>query len=179
MVGPSGFVDRYKGKVAAAVGGFYIGGTQVNTTGADANTAVGTGAVYTSSGSNSTATAYTPVTISAGFGLKQLTPGSTQPLFRLPKPAQGGGFVTINYSTLNGSTGLILTLSTDGSVTLQGVGSTGSTASFAGTGGSTLTNTIKSTQSHQIELQSISSAAWLFCGVVPSTVAPLTFSTSS
>lgn len=174
----TGFVDRLKGKATAAVGSTWIAGVQVNTTGADANTSVGMGAPYLSTGS-SAAVAYTPVTISAGFGLKQLFPGSTQPLFRLPKPTLGGGFVTINYSTINGSTGLILTLSTDGSVTLQGVGSTGSTASFAGSGGSTLTNCIKSTQSHQIELQSISTTQWLFCGVVPSTVAPLSFSTSS
>lgn len=175
----TGFVDRFKGKIATPVGGLFIGGTQVTTTGADANTSAGTGTVFTSTGSASTATAYNPTTISAGFGLKQLFPGSTQPIFRLPKPTQGGGFVTINYSTINGSTGLILTLSTDGSVVLQGVGSTGSTASFAGTGGSTLTNTIKSTQSHQIELQSVSTTAWLFCSVVPSSVGALTFSTSS
>jgi hypothetical protein len=177
--GPSGFVERIKGKVAQAVGGLYVGGVQVNATGLDQNTAVGTGTVYTSTGSSSSTAAYIPTTISAGFGLKRLQPTSTQPIFRLPPPVQGGGWTTIVYSTVNGSTGLILTISTDGSVVFEGVGSSGSTASFAGSGGSTLSNCLKSTQSHQIELQSISTAKWLFAGVVPSTVAPLTFSTSS
>ena len=172
----TGFIDRYKGKFTQGVGTQWIAGVQVNTTGADCNTSVGTGTVYTSTGST---TAFGPTTISAGFGLKRLLPGSSSPIFRVPAPAQGGGWLTIEYSTINGSTGLILTFSTDGSVVLEGVGSTGSTASFAGSGGSTISNTIKSTQSHQIELQSISSVKWLFAGVVPSTVSPLVFSTSS
>lgn len=175
----TGFVQRFKGKIALAQGGMSIGGSQVSVAATDLNANNGAGTVFTSTGAASTATAYIPTTISTGFGLKRLQPGSTQPLFRLPAPSQGGGFVTIAYSTVNGSTGLILTLSTDGSVTLQGVGSTGSTASFAGSGGSTLTNTIKSTQSHLIELQSLSTVAWQFLGVTPSTVGPLTFSTSS
>jgi hypothetical protein len=174
----TGFVDRYKGKVAQPIGGMFVGGIQVLATGPDMNTCVGTGTVFTSTGSASTI-AFTPTVVSSGFGLKQLNPTSTQPIFRLPPPAFPGGWTTIVYSTINGSTGLILTFSTDGSVTLVGVGSTGSTASFAGSGGSTLSNTLKSTQSHQIELQSISSAKWLFAGVVPSTVSPLVFSTSS
>lgn len=174
----TGFVERIKGKYTQAVGSQYIGGTQVTTSGADANTAFGTGTTFTSTGSASTVP-YTPTLIPSGFGLKRLQPTSTQPIFRLAPPASAGGWLTIAYSTINGSTGLILTISTDGSVVLEGVGSTGSTASFAGSGGSTLSNTIKSTQSHQIELQSISTVKWLFAGVVPSTVSPLTFSTSS
>lgn len=174
----TGFVDRYKGKTAQPVGGMYVGGIQVMANGPDMNTAVGTGTVYTSTGSSS-ATPYTATIISSGFGMKRLQPTSTQPLFRLPPPAFPGGWTTIVYSTINGSTGLILTFSTDGSVVLEGVGSSGSTASFAGSGGSTLSNCLKSTQSHQIELQAISSAKWLFAGVVPSTVSPLVFSTSS
>ena len=172
----TGFIDRYKGKFTQGVGTQWIAGVQVNTTGADCNTSVGTGTVYTSTGST---TAFGPTTLTNGFGLKRLIPGSSSPIFRLPPPLQGGGWTIIEYSTINGSTGLIFTVSTDGSVTLEGVGSTGSTASFAGTGGSTLTTCFKSTQSHQVQLLAISTVKWLFAGIVPSTVAPLVFSTSS
>lgn len=175
----TGFVDRLKGKITMPVGGQYIAGVQVNTTGADANTAAGAGTVYTSTGLGQTNIPFSTVVISSGFGLKQLFPTSSQPIFRLPKPVSPGGWVTINFSTINGSTGIIFTVSTDGSVVFSGVGSTGSTASFAGSGGSTLSNCIKSTQSHQFELQAVSTTTWLFAGVLPSTVGALTFSTST
>ena len=182
MTGPSGFTDRYKGRVAVAeswtpVGGTYIGGVQVNTSGADANTSVGWGTVPLSTSSTAG-----PVQLAAGRagGVDLIWPvaNSGGSIYRLPTPFAGANKV-INYSTINGSTVFFLTVSTAGAVTILGIGSTGSTASFAGTGGSTLSNTIKSTCSCTISMVGLSTIAWLFESVVPSTTGHLTFSTST
>lgn len=172
----TGFVQRYKGKIALASGGMSIAGTQVNASGADFNVNTGWGTVPV------TTTSTTALQLSSGrtAGAEVLAPTANVggAIFRLPVP-YAGAIKLIYYSTLNGSTIFLLTASTAGAVTFAGVGSTGSTASFAGTGGSTLSNTLKSTQSCQIELMGISTTQWLFTGVVPSTTGHLTFSTST
>jgi hypothetical protein len=177
----TGFVDRYKGKTAQPIGGMFIGGVQVNTTGPDCNTSVGWGTAPLSTSSTTNSPNAIQLSTTRTGGVDLLWPGANGgggSIYRMPPPFAGANKV-ISYSTINGSTVLFLTLSTAGSVTLQGVGSTGSTASFAGTGGSTLTNTIKSTVSCLITLVGISTAAWLFESVVPSTTGHLTFSTTT
>ena len=173
----TGFVQRYKGKVALAAGGLSIAGTQVNASGADLN--VNTGWATAPLSTSSTA-APTQLSTARTSGVEQLWPTALTggSIYRLPPPTVGA-VKLLNYSTINGSTILWVTTSTAGAVVLQGVGSTGSTASFAGSGGSTISNTIKSTQSCQIELVGVSTSAWLFTGVVPSTSGHLTFSTST
>lgn len=176
MAGPSGFVKRFKGKVAFPVGGIWVGGVSIADSAADLNTSLGWGTVAVSTIS----TAAVQLSAARAGGLDVIAPGANTggAIYRLPPPVPGV-VKLIDYSTINGSTILFLTVSTAGAVTIAGVGSTGSTASFAGTGGSTLSNTIKSTQSCQIEMIGQSTAIWLFNGVVPSTTGHLTFSTST
>lgn len=170
----TGFVDRYKGKIAVPVGGTYIGGIQVNTSGPDANTAVGWGTFPASTIS----TAAVQLGSSRAAGPEKFAPASGgSPIFRLPTPFAGANKM-LYYSTENGSTQILITTSTAGAVTLAGVGSTGSTA-VIGTGGSTLSNTMKSTISCQIVLLGVSSVQWLFESVAPSTTGHLAFSTST
>lgn len=168
----SGFVQRWKGKVNAAQ--LWLAGTQITASGADINTLAGGATVTTST------SAAAPVTLTRNAGLDILAPVALTggSIYRLPAPA-AGVTKTLQYSTINGSTIVFITLSTAGAITLSGVGSTGSTAAFGGSGGSTLTNTIKSTQSCTIELMGISTSQWLFSGILPSTVGALTFSTST
>ncbi len=178
MAGPSGFVKRFKGKVAFPVGGIWVGGVSIADSAADLNTSVGWGTVQTSTGSS----VAVQLSTSRVGGLDVIAPTASTAgggaIYRLPPPVPGV-VKLIDYSTINGSTILFLTVSTAGAVTIAGVGSTGSTASFAGTGGSTLSNTIKSTQSCQIEMIGQTTAIWLFNGIVPSTTGHLTFSTST
>lgn len=179
MAGPSGFVQRFKGKVAFPAGGIFIGDVQMTPSGTDLNVNAGWGTVQTSTGTSPTA-----IQLSTGraAGLDIIAPvastaaGGT--VYRMPPPFAGAVKV-LQYSTLNGSSICFITLSTAGTVTVTGIGTTASTASFAGSGGSSLSNTIKSTQGCQIELIGVSSVAWLFTGVIPSTSGPLTFSTST
>jgi hypothetical protein len=160
MAGPSGFVQRFKGKVAFPTGGIWIGGTQVTTSGADLNTQKNWGTVTTSTANTGT--------VQAG-GVTAIAPTSDG-IWNLPTPVAGETSV-ITYSTYNGALLLFLKAST-GVVTITGLYSTA-------IAGSSLTNTIKSTVSCQIELIGLSSVQYLFNGVYPSTDGHLTFSTTT
>ena len=174
MAGPSGFVQRFKGKVDFPSGGIWIGGASVGAAASDLNVNTGWGTVFTSTSS----TAPVAATRSGGLDILAPTPLTGGSIYRLPTPAAGVTKI-IEISTINGSTIVFLTASTAGTILFTGVGSSGSTALFGGAGGSTLSNTVKSTQGCQIELIGVSTVAWLFNGVTPSTVGALTFSTST
>lgn len=173
----NGVMQRFKGRVSFPVGGLSIAGVAVNASAADFNTAIGWGSV----GLSTTSTA-APVQLSSGraAGVDLLEPVALTggSIYRLPPPFAGAQKV-IAYSTLNGSTVLFVTASTAGAVVFKGVGSTGSTATFAGASGSTLSNTFKSTQSVTVELLGLSTSQWLFNGCIPSTGGVLTWSTST
>lgn len=175
--GPSGFVQRYKGRIAVPVGGLSVGGTQINASGPDMNVLTGWGTAPTSTSSTAG-----PVQLSTtrtnGVDILAPVANTGGSIYRLPPPFVGATKLIV-YSTINGSTILFVSASTAGAVTYSGIGSTGSTASFAGSGGSTLSNTFKSTQSCQVELIGISTAAWLVTGVIPSTSGHLVWSTST
>jgi hypothetical protein len=166
--GPSGFTDRYKGKIACPIGGVYVGGIQVNASGPDMNTGVGWGTAPTSTLSTAT------ITMSSGraAGIDIFNPASGgSPIFQLPSPFAGANKV-LDYSTLNGSTQILWTCSTVTGVTIQGTYSTA-------IGGSSLTRVIKSTISCTVELLGLSSLQWSFNSVYPSTTGHLTFSTTT
>ena len=178
----TGFVQRYKGKIAAAqvrvpVGGLMIADVAVNAAGADLN-----GLIGWSSAPTSTSSTAAPVQLSTTRvnGIDTLAPVALTggSIYRLPAPTVGAEKIIV-YSTINGSTVIFLSASTAGAVVYAGVGSTGSTASFFGSGGSTISNTLKSTQSCQITMFGLSTTQWLITAVAPSTVGALTFSTST
>lgn len=175
MAGPTGFVQRFKGKVAFALGGIWIAGTKVSVAAADLNSVSGSGTATTSTSSTAA-----PVSLTGAAGVANLAPVALTggSIYRLPTPVVGGEKV-INYSTINGSTVVFISASTDGTIVFGNVGSTGSTAAPGGSGGSTLSNTIKSTQSCTISLVGLSTTTWLFKCVAASTSAPLTWSTST
>jgi len=174
----TGFVQRWKGKVNAAQ--LWLGGVQINAAGADLNVNIGWGTVQTTTSSTGSTANMVSLSTSRVGGLDIFAPTANTggSLLKLPAPVAGVGKL-VQLSTINGSTIMFLLASTAGAVTFQGVGSTGSTASFFGTGGSTLSFAMKTTQSCQIELMGQSSVAWMMTGLVPSTVGHLTFSTST
>jgi hypothetical protein len=170
MPAGSGFVERFKGKFVSNT--MMANGQFVTAADQGAQSGWGTAPASTVGGDT---------TLTHLAGVDQIAPAAVSggAIFRLPKPAQPGFNKIVTYSTVNGSTVFFLTASTLGTVTFAGVGSSGSTASFFGTGGNTLSNTLKSTQSCQIEMVSISTAGWLITGIAPTTTGHLTFSTST
>ncbi len=89
MAGPSGFVKRFKGKVAFPVGGIWVGGVSIADSAADLNTSVGWGTVQTSTGSS------VAVQLSASRvgGLDIIAPTASTAgggaIYRLPAPVAG------------------------------------------------------------------------------------------
>lgn len=169
----TGFVDRYKGKVAQPVGGMYIGGIQVNTTGGDMNTSLGWGVVPTSTAS-STANSTTPsyvIPSSRAAGIDIFAPTSSGAIVVLPAPFPGANKV-LQYSTVNGSTACKFKCSTTAGVTIQGANSTT-------IGGLSLTVSMTSTITCTIDLLGLSTTAWLFQSVWPSTTGHLTFAAAT
>jgi hypothetical protein len=160
MAGPSGFVQRFKGKVAFPAGGIYIGGVQIAGSGNDLNTNVGWGTVNTI-GANG-------ATIPNG-GVSVIT-STAAAIYNLANPSPGR---VVLLDITDQSSSVMVKVST-GVVTIQGTSTTN--------GGSTLTNTIKSTATligTQIELVGLSSVAYLFNGMYPSTLGHLLFSTTT
>ena len=158
----TGFVQRYKGKVDFPAGGIYIGGVQVGASGVDLNSITGWGTVdvIAANGTipNGGLNTFTSTALAAG-------------IYNLAAPVPGH---TVVISASTASTAWMIKTST-GVVTIQGT-------QGAGLGGSSLTNTIKSTTSlvaTQIELIGLSTSAWLFNGVYPSTLSHLLFSTTT
>lgn len=157
----TGFVTRFKGKIAVPAGGIWVGGTQVNASGADFNVNTGWGTVTSPVAgaiTNSGVTSITSTALAAG-------------IYNLANPVAGVQKV-LDFSTA--STAWMIKVST-GVVTIQGT-------QGAGLGGSSLTNTIKSTSTlvaTQVELVGLSSVAYLFMGVYPSTLSHLLFSTTT
>jgi hypothetical protein len=156
----TGFVSRWKGKVVAAELWMGSPAVQVTATGTDLNTAKNWGTVSASTANTGT--------VQAG-GVTTIAPTSDG-IWNLPVPVAGEQSI-VAYSTANGAIAFFLKAST-GVVTITGIGSTA-------IAGSSLTNTIKSTISCQIELVGLSSVQYLFNGVYPSTDGHLTFSTTT
>lgn len=159
----TGFVQRYKGKIDFAAGGLWIAGVQIGAAGADlnVNTGWGTVDVIAANGTipNSGLNLITSTALASG-------------IYNLAAPVPGH---TVVISASTASTAWMIKTST-GVVTIQGTQGAGSL------GGSSLTNTIKSTSSlvaTQIEMIGLSTSAWLFNGVYPSTLAHLLFSTTT
>ncbi len=171
MAGPSGFVQRFKGRVAFPAGGIWIGGSQLTASSADLNTAAGFGTAQTSTS--------TSIALTAG-GIKNLSPAALSggTIYPLADPVLGRELI-LNYSTVNGSTVVWVKLSTTNLPFFAGIGSTGSTASFFGSGGSSISNVLKSTQGVTVRMVGISTSQWLVLGVSPSTVGALVFSTTT
>lgn len=152
----TGFVQRFKGKIALAQGGLYIGGTQVNATGVDLNALVGQSVqqniLSTTSTGTGTITNTGPTTISSSSGIN---------VYRLARPISGCEKL-IQLTTV--SSGVLITASTDGSVTING---------------SSINTTIKSTVAAVIDLVGTSTSNWAIAGLFISTLATLTLSTST
>jgi hypothetical protein len=163
MAGPSGFVQRFKGKVAFPVGGIWIGDFQVTGTAADLNVNLGWGTVTQIGANGSTI---------PNSGVSQVT-STAVAVYNLANPVAG---VSKVIDITAASTAVLIKASTAAGVTIQG----GSSLN----GGSTLSFVIKSTGATalvatQIELVGLSSLQYLFMGVYPSTLGHLTFSTST
>lgn len=189
----TGFVDRLKGKWASPVGGSWVGGVQVITSAYDTNTAYGWGWVLqastsqqainmSSAGSSAYFSVIAPLTSTGGNfavpaaplpagGILRLIPQtSAQQVVQLPNPTAGCSRI-IQYSTLNGATQILIKVAT-GTVTFEGT--------YGGiNSGSSLTNTMKSTISCTIELTGLSSVAYLYGGVTPTSSGLITFSTTT
>lgn len=151
----TGFVQRYKGKIAVPVGGIYIGGTQLSGSAADFNTISGSATLQalTSASTTSTITNTGPTTIASSSALT---------IWRLAKPTSPGQDKVIQLTTV--SSGVFITASTDGSVLLNG---------------SSINTTIKSTVAANIDLFATSTSNWAIVGLFISTLATLTISTTT
>jgi hypothetical protein len=155
----TGFIDRYKGKIATPIGGMYVGGVQVNASGPDSNTAVGWGTVST----------YSSTQTLPNGGVVQIL-STAIAVYNLSSPSPGRVVV---IAAMPGSTAWMVKVST-GAVVILG----GSTVTHSA---STLANTIKSTSNlvaTQVELIGLSTSVYLYNGVSPSSQAIL-FSTTT
>ena len=140
---PSGFVNRWKGKIAADQ--IWIGGQSL----------VGPASGQTLSTGSAT-------NIIAASGVTSIAATSVLAIFRLQKPTVTNTEKTIQLTTV--SSGIFITASTDGSVTLNG---------------SSINTTIKSTLAGVIALVATSTSNWAIVGVYPSTTGFPTLSTST
>ena len=162
MAGPSGFVQRFKGKVAFPAGGIYIGGVQIAGSGADLNTLVGFGTVNTANNA-------APIATIPNGGISEITSTAIN-VYPLANPSPGRRVI---IAITTGSSAVMIKCST-GAVTIMNCPSVN--------GGSSITNTIKSTQSlvgTEIELYGLSTSQYLFNGVTPSTLSHLLFTTTT
>ena len=150
----TGFVQRWKGKVALPVGGLWIGGVQYSGSGNDLNTISGSGSLQ----ALTTASAVTTIT---NTGVTTIAATSGILVYRLARPVPGGDKV-IQLTTV--SSGIFITASTDGSVLLNG---------------SSINTTIKSTVAANINLMGNSTSGWTINSVFISTLATLTISTTT
>lgn len=153
----TGFVQRWKGKIALPVGGLWIGGVQLSGSGADFNTNTGWGVAST----------YSSTQTLPNGGVSQIT-STVIAVYTIGPPVVGRTAV-VTAST--GSTAWMV--KTAPAVVL---------GSPSVNGGTTLTNTIKSTSSlvaTSVELIGLSTNAWLFMGAAPSTLSHLLFSTAT
>lgn len=143
----SGFVQRWKGKASFDPNAFRIGGQSMYGSGAQqaitlAGSSIG---ISTISG--------TYVTITAS---------SMMAVARLAKPLFAGDYTAIQLTTI--SSGILITTSTDGSVTING---------------SSINTTIKSTLSGVIVMEATSTSNWAITSIYPATSGFLTLSTST
>lgn len=154
----TGFVQRFKGKVAFPLGGIYIAGTQVNASGADFSAITGQATVSTKSSTE---------TLNNG-GVNQIL-STAAALFRIADPVKGR-YVAVQ--AMVGTTGWRIAMSSLGAIlggsTLAG-GSTsswifGSTVSFPGT---------------VLEMVGLSTSQYLFLGYSPSTLSHILFSSAT
>jgi len=152
----TGFVERYKGKVASPPGGVFVGGNNIY--GVQSSTVAG---------NNSTLGYAGVVTITS----------TASAVYRLAQPIPG---VTILFHSLPSSSFWLLTGST------VGVGAGGQNFTITGCpvtqGGSSITNTIKSTTAVPVSgftfyLEGISTSQYAFAA--GSTTSPLLFSTTT
>jgi len=140
----SGFVQRWKGKASFDPSAFRIGGVAMYGSAAVQSTNV-YGSTFNITG--------TYVTISAS---------SAMAYGRIAKPAYAGDYTLIQLTTV--SSGIFLTASTDGSVTING---------------SSINTTLKSTLAGVIVLEATSTANWALSSIYPSTLGFITISTST
>lgn len=188
MTGPTGFVDRLKGKWTQPVGSSWIAGVQVVTNAYDVNTSQGYGQVLQAStsssainmgvaGSSASFTVYgggptqvAPAPLPASGILRLIPQTSAVQVITLPNPTAGCTRI-IQYSTLNGATQILIKVAT-GTVTIEGT--------YGGiNSGSSLTNTMKSTISCTIELYGLSTTQYAYGGVTPTSSGLITFSTTT
>jgi hypothetical protein len=134
-----GFVQRWKGRASFDPGTFTIGGQAVYGASATANVTL----VSSSLGASTLKATYNNLLSSAS---------TTQAIVRVDKPAFAGDKCVVQLSTLGGL-GVILTVSTDGSVTFNG-----SSFSVAKSTGS-IVQTLK--------LEASSTANWTIIGAYP------------
>lgn len=170
MAGPSGFETRKKGRTALAqcwvpLGGLYVGGTAVSASLSANDLSVNAGwatvSTFAAGGGGSTLP-------NSGISILNSTAIS---VYNLADPVAGvAKVITIQA----GSSAVMIKTSTVRGVTIQG----GSTTS----GASTKTNVMSSTATLAttlIELYGVSSVAYQFAGVYPSTLSHLLFSTTT
>jgi len=165
----SGFNQRWLGKIAASQ--IWLGPkgqtAKITASASDLNTLAGwsTG----QQNLNGTTLGGGPGSTISSVGITQLLTTALG-MFLLADPVPGATKV---ISVTSGSTGWGISLKTTSAVILGG-----STTN----GANSLTNTIKSTVSlvvTEFELIGISTAAYLFCGMYPSTLGHLAFSSAS
>ena len=164
----TGFVQRFKGKINVASGGLWIGGVQVGAAGADLNAVTGWGTVSTVASSTVTPTL-------ANGGVTVITSTAlANGIYTLANPVAGRQMLLV---ATTGSTAWMVKAST-GVVTIQNCP--------VADGGSSLTNTIKSTQATfvgavgvTVRLVGLSSIAYSFEYMTPSTLGALLFSTTT
>jgi hypothetical protein len=134
MVGPSGFVERYKGKYTADQNATRVAGIPMYGSATQQSTTIGAGAAST-------------VTVGAVTVVRVITP-TTNCFVRLPPITFIAQPIAIEIS------GVTATSTTNVWITTNGVGT------FNGT----TVNTIKSTANATIELQATSSVNWAVMG---------------
>lgn len=151
---PTGFQNRYKGKNAFPIGGIWIGGVQVNASGADINTVVGSGTTagvaYTTAGTQTIAGAGGVATIAASSGIAIFALGAS-PILGVEKTIQ----------IIQNSTKVFL-------------------KAAAGTSFDPSTNTvIASTLTPTLTLIGVSSLRWAIKGTFPPTTVQYVLSTTT
>lgn len=156
----TGFVNRWKGKQAFDRGALWAAGSQFNGSGADLDVNTGWATVST----------YSSTQPLPNGGVSQIL-STAIAVYTLGAPVKGR---TVIIAASTGSTAWMVKGSTAAGVTFQSTPSVN--------GGSTLSYVIKSTSSlvaTQVELIGLSTSAYLFAGVAPSTLSHLLFSTAT
>lgn len=149
----TGFVQRWKGKVNAAQ--LWLAGTQIVASGSDINTLIGGSSLE----ALSTTSGYPNI---KNNGMTTIASSSVLTTWRLATPAYAGQMKTINMITV--SSGLFITTST---------------AIVTSLNGSSINNTMKSTQTGIISLEATSTTNWNITGLFGSSVSFLTISTTT